>query len=458
MSLVFKMAAGYKEVYYYYMLLKKGLTLSDDLYTITPKKMWKLYEIWCYIKLHNILRDLGYEVVHYGIIKTVDQGLYLTLVQDDEALMEYKNSEGHALELWYNRSYNDLHTTNQRPDTALCIRKKGKENRMYIFDAKYRFDVKNNGTIGPMEDDINVMHRYRDAIVSELNSGLQFKYDTFGAYVMFPYSDEEKFKKHPFYKSIDTVNIGAFPMLPGSTELVKEHLQKLLSETTIETEQKLITQGKYEDYAKFKHENVMVANVKDEQHLQAYVQNKFFHIPTKTLLHVRPGIEYIAFYCGKGTLFLSQQPKGLVPGVCYYGKIKSQKVYSRDDCAELPKNSKESYIRFEMEDIKEVGPIATVEYGVRTVIYTTLFLLENAENIHELKLKNRKEIVLYKKLKEIAKVTGSKLERFREYYMLGDMKVELMGNGKLRIREDTYSFRDGMEYLNSINTSGADCP
>ena len=94
MSLVFQMANGYREVYYYYMLLKKGLSLSDELYTITPKKMWKLYEIWCYIKLHKILRDLGYEVVHYGIIKAVDQGLYLTLVQDDKALMEYKNSKG----------------------------------------------------------------------------------------------------------------------------------------------------------------------------------------------------------------------------------------------------------------------------------------------------------------------------------------------------------------------------
>ena len=38
------------------------------------------------------------------------------------------------------------------------------------------------------------MHRYRDAIVSELDEGMQFKYDTFGAYVIFPYSNEEEFK------------------------------------------------------------------------------------------------------------------------------------------------------------------------------------------------------------------------------------------------------------------------
>ena len=72
-------------------------------------------------------------------------------------------------------------------------------NRIYIFDAKYRINVDDKGKIGPVEDDINVIHRYRDAIVSKLSNEVQFKYDTFGAYVMFPYGDEEKFKKNLFY-------------------------------------------------------------------------------------------------------------------------------------------------------------------------------------------------------------------------------------------------------------------
>ncbi|KZL88580.1 nuclease domain-containing protein [Clostridium magnum] len=43
--------------------------------------------------------------------------------------------------------------------------------------------IDDKNIVGPMEDDINVMHRYRDAIVSEMDEGVQFKYDTFGAYV-----------------------------------------------------------------------------------------------------------------------------------------------------------------------------------------------------------------------------------------------------------------------------------
>ncbi|HHV99244.1 MAG TPA: DUF2357 domain-containing protein [Clostridiaceae bacterium] len=441
MSLVFQMAPGYKEVYYYFMLLKKGLALSDDLYTITPKKMWKLYEIWCYIKLHNILRSLGYEVVRYGIIKAKDNGLYLTLVQDDSATMEYRNSKNDLLELSYNHTYSHKQTTTteQRPDTVLTIRRKDKEEeRIYIFDAKYRFDVEKDGTIGPMEDDINAMHRYRDAIVSQLNSGLQFKYDTIGAYVMFPYADEEKFKNHRFYKSIETVNIGALPMLPGSTVLMEEHLKELLMQSEFDAEKKVVTYSKYDNFGKFKHKNVMIANARDDEHLQTYIKHGFYHIPVETLAHIRPEIEYIALYLPKA-------------GINYYGRVKSYSTYLRKECKELPKNSEEEYIRFELEDIKLIGPISIVEYGVRTVMYTTLYLLENAENMHELNLNSREEIILYRKLRKLSKIYRWKLRKRSNGYILNDIIVELLDNGKLRINGKKYRYKEGIEYLDTIS-------
>ena len=245
MSLVFKMSSGYKEVYYYYMMLKKGLDISEGLYNITPKKLWKLYEIWCYMKLHRILNDMGFVTVKNGIIETKDNGITLSLTQNKQSKSTYTNKQGKSVDLWYNKGYSKLPTTNQRPDTVLCLRNKEKDSRVYIFDAKYRLSIDDKNVIGPMEDDINVMHRYRDAIVSELDEGMQFKYDTFGAYVMFPYSNEEEFKNHKFYKSIEKVNIGAFPMLPGSTNLIKKHLYKILNESKIESKSKLPTYMKW---------------------------------------------------------------------------------------------------------------------------------------------------------------------------------------------------------------------
>ena len=52
-----------------------------------------------------------------------------------------------------------------------------------------------------------------------------------GAYVLFPYSDEEKYKEHDFYKSIGTVNIGGLSFLPSATNMVREFLEELISDT-----------------------------------------------------------------------------------------------------------------------------------------------------------------------------------------------------------------------------------
>ena len=86
-------------------------------------------------------------------------------MQNKEAKCIYENDKGKRLELFYNKQYNKLPTTNQRPDTVLCLKGVGKTDRVYIFDAKYRIYVDKSGNICHMEDDINIMHRYRDSDV-----------------------------------------------------------------------------------------------------------------------------------------------------------------------------------------------------------------------------------------------------------------------------------------------------
>ena len=72
-------------MYKKYSILNKGLDLGEDIYKITPKKLYDLYEIWCYIKIHKTLIDLGYQVEEYGILKYKDNGMHLSLLQDSEA-------------------------------------------------------------------------------------------------------------------------------------------------------------------------------------------------------------------------------------------------------------------------------------------------------------------------------------------------------------------------------------
>lgn len=431
MTLVFKMASGYKEVYFYYTLLQKGLDIYEGLYNITPKKLWNLYEIWCYIKLHSILKELGYNTYTSSIIQTTSNGITLSLMQNKQAKGIYENKDGKKIELWYNKSYSNP-TTNQRPDTVLCLRDNSKKDRVYIFDAKYRLHIDNDNVIGPMEEDINVMHRYRDAIVSDMKDSMQFRYNTFGAYVMFPYSDEAKFKDHKFYKSIDKVNIGAFPMLPGSTSLIKKHLCEILDLSYIEAKNANPIFDESEDYYKFKNENVMIVNAKDMNHLEIYKNNRFYHIPTSTLSKIRVGIEYLAFYQSKKSF-------GDYSGIYYYAKIKDYYKYKRKECRELPcdKNKEDKdYYRFETDEWQVVGPIAPVEYGTRNVSYTTMYLLNNADTMHELKLKNRLEINVYKILRESSKRKGLSLIKEDSKFKIGSDFVQVSDKSNIRFNNE----------------------
>ena len=97
---------------------------------------------------------------------------------------------------------------------------------------------RHNGLEGPTEEDINTMHRYRDTIVYDMSRGGDktditglYDWTMFGAYVLFPYSDEEKYKEHDFYKSIGMVNIGGLPFLPSATNMVRDFLEELISDT-----------------------------------------------------------------------------------------------------------------------------------------------------------------------------------------------------------------------------------
>ncbi|GCD12260.1 hypothetical protein [Clostridium tagluense] len=173
----------------------------------------------------------------------------------------------------------------------------------------------------------------------------------------------------------------------------------------------------------------MLVNVKDEEHLKAYVKNKFYHIPASRLSNLRLGVAYLAFYESKKSFSEGS-------GINFYGKLKEVKRYKRYMCSEIPikrGNEDEEYLRFELEELTKINNIKPVEYGTQLITYTTLYLLENAGNIHELKLKNRDEIELYKILKKISKEKGLKLLRKTDCYVLDGRVIEMLGHGEVRV-------------------------
>lgn len=239
MSLVFEMAPGYRDLYKYYLMLQHGLSLTGELFDLSLKDLAILYEYWCFIKLNSLMKN-HYQLVSQDIIRVERNGLYFTLIKGSRSRVKYKTPKGETITLSYNPTKINLPTGPQKPDNILKLEKNGSlRNYEYIFDAKYRLDPAEKGTPyyasishtpGPKVDDINTMHRYRDAIVYERGAEV-FERIMFGAYILFPYGNEEEYKTHRFYESISKVNIGGLPFLPSATNMVSDLLDELINES-----------------------------------------------------------------------------------------------------------------------------------------------------------------------------------------------------------------------------------
>lgn len=409
LSLVFQMAIGYKDVYKYYIMLLKGLMMKEDIFKISIKDLAVLYENWCFIKLNSLLRK-RYNLVRQDIIKFANNGLIISLKKGVRSTVEYQNPRnGEKYALVYNKFYKsgDTPTVSQRPDNVLSLEKKGSNIIYhYIFDAKYRINPALEGSDyhkkylipGPEEEDINVMHRYRDAIVYENKNNRHFERMVFGAFVLFPYNDEKRYINHHFYKSIDKVNVGGLPFLPGSTWLVEQLLQDIIEGTPQSAfEGTVIQSGIYEylDYVNFDSREVLIGGLSSVEQLEVNLKHKFYHIPYENVKASGIQFKYVA-------IFQSKKKFKEEAGIRYYGKVKNWKIVKRKEIKEIPKNSEELYVRFEIEEWQELkNKISCKEFGVTKCMYTNMFLLENATYLPELCIKSKDEYRLYLELKRI---------------------------------------------------------
>lgn len=233
-SLVLQMGNGYREVFQIYITISKSIVLHGELYKMSVKDIATLYEYWTFLKLGSILRKYCISG-EQNIVQISNDGLFLNLQRDKVAQQKFTLPEtGEQIILQYQYT-TGRHgpTVTQKPDSMLSIEKQGKDFLFqYIFDAKYRISVGENMILGPKDDDINTMHRYRDSIVAERNGG--YERTAFGAYVLFPWHEELVYKEHALYESIRKVNIGGLPFLPNATMLVEQVIHSLLSKSADE--------------------------------------------------------------------------------------------------------------------------------------------------------------------------------------------------------------------------------
>lgn len=441
MSLVFMMAPAYRSLYHYYLMLNQGLSLTGDLFQISTKDLPTLYEYWCFIKLNAILKT-KYDLKAQNIVKVHKNRLFVTLKKGAESRVRYLNPRnGEELILAYNPKSHALPTVTQKPDNVLTLKKK--ENGLaykYIFDAKYRINPALSGSAyqqiyqnpGPQEDDINTMHRYRDAVVYETTGSHQYQQGMFGAYILFPYHNEAEYQDHRFYKSIETVNIGGLPFLPSATGLVEKQLAELIDESAESAFERALLPIGIENKLKqvdFSHRDVLVGVVKDDKQLAANLSHCFYHIPKKSVAEKRFPIHTIALYQPIGAFGKKQS------GICYYGEVVSYETIKREQITEIPskRNGAEIYYKFTVREWVQLSkPIKPKEIGPLVNTYTNRYLLENATHVSELYIKTEEEYRLYYELKRITDITIEEQNSEVQGFLFGDNSV-VIRDGKIHL-------------------------
>lgn len=246
-SQVLQQKTGYRSVYRVWQDLKFYLDAIGSQSAISMKSVAKIYEVWCFLRLKQILLDLGFE----------DNGRDEPKLSQNKFL-EYQLADGFHGSFKFIRSDSDVgtvtarlshepkftkttkqirsYTANQEPDIFLEVNFHGRDGCeagkqfVWIFDAKYRLRNNEENQFGQghlisdqvdsvPDDAINQMHRYRDALIRLVDKGSAKPFKTrpvFGAFVLYPgYFEDQINQSNPYADSIEEVGVGAFPLLPS---------------------------------------------------------------------------------------------------------------------------------------------------------------------------------------------------------------------------------------------------
>ena len=445
MSLVFSMAPGYRDLYKYYLMLLRGLSITGDVFNISVKDLALLYEYWCFIKLNSMMKD-RYELISQDIVKVQGNGLFVSLVKGSSSKVKYRNSENvEVITLSYNPKSGQVPTVAQKPDNVLSLEKKtvnqvGKKVKYeYVFDAKYRVNPALEGsdyyntishTPGPETDDINTMHRYRDAIVYH-NGADPYERTMFGAYVLFPYANKEEYRNHKFFESIEKVNIGGLPFLPSETSMVQDMLDALIADSPDSAfERATLPRGIEDKLAKidWNQRDVLVGALRNRAQLDTCLKYKFYHIPASKIRDADLPIHYVAIYQSINIF-------GREAGIRYYGEVTKTSAVKRRDIREIPKKSDEAYYRFEIKEWKELN-IPLVAKEVRDFpFFTNMFLLQHCPDVPDLHISSEEEYRLYIEVRRLAN-DASVNETDAEPGFKYDDKTIIMENGDIVVLKD----------------------
>jgi predicted component of viral defense system (DUF524 family) len=207
-SQVFRKHPFYRLWYQWFQSLFQFNHLSFDVQQkLGLKDTFYLYEMWCFIQIIKVLRELDLIEDYNGLFTRKDEFYFLSLAENKESIVKLKNGGKLVYQrtIQWNTSPFYSYTHRMIPDISIEF-----HDSMYVLDPKYRVTSSIPIALGEM-------HKYRDGILHKEDDSRVVK----EVYILTPTEDTSNSSKN-FYdvENHKRYQMGAFCFSPGTNNLV----------------------------------------------------------------------------------------------------------------------------------------------------------------------------------------------------------------------------------------------
>ncbi len=208
-DLVVQRAPGYRDVLKWYRRTLLAFSMLAGDVRMGLKDLWYLYQLWCAVRVEQEATRLLGE----------GEGTLVPLSsQRPELGGRVVFGDGTVLTAQH-RSDASFAGAVHQPDLLLELRRpaprrSGETAFQLVLDAKYRLS-RSDGKLGPPQDALNAIHRYRDAVLVEGETRVERT--VYGGVILFPHPDEDAYVQstRSAWHDFERMGVGAVPLVPG---------------------------------------------------------------------------------------------------------------------------------------------------------------------------------------------------------------------------------------------------
>lgn len=238
-SLQLMTAAGYGLAYRACMTLDLALRIQDGVVQLAEKGMDRLYEYWAFLRIvRGVERVVGGRADAAALLGVESGGLQVRPLEGRQTTVKVRAARSGKVGITYNPQFDDRNLTlvAQRPDVLITFEQDGWPSQCLVVDAKYRLDsspshVRTVGQPAPPVDALNVLYRYRDAILARADEGPPaIVHTVIEAAAVYPFAppDTEAFRASRLWASLERIGVGAIPLLPRRESWLEEWFRRTL--------------------------------------------------------------------------------------------------------------------------------------------------------------------------------------------------------------------------------------